>query len=160
VPAGAITASTRYYRPGLTQVNYTPTIANKAAPTRAEINAGTNLSPETNAIDGWQPQSNFLDAPDLVSAFVPKVAGSVEAGDSSLTLYASSNSVDVRSLLPRGTVGFILMLDESDTAGRKMDVYPVTVGSQAKIRDIGDVAKIQINFAITSAPAENVTIPA
>jgi hypothetical protein len=160
VPAGAITASTRYYRPGLTQVNYTPAIANKAAPTRAEINAGTNLSPETNAIDGWQPQSNFLDAPDLVSAFVPKVAGSVEAGDSSLTLYASSNSVDVRTLLPRGTVGFILMLDESDTAGRKMDVYPVTVGSQAKIRDIGDVAKIQINFAITSAPAENVTIPA
>jgi hypothetical protein len=160
VPAGAITASTRYYRPGITQVNYTPAIANKAAPTRAEINAGTNLSPETNAIDGWQPQSNFLDAPDLVSAFVPKVAGSVEAGDSSLTLYASSNSVDVRSLLPRGTVGFILMLDESDTAGRKMDVYPVTVGSQAKIRDIGDVAKIQINFAITSAPAENVTIPA
>lgn len=160
MPATAITASTRYYRPGITQVDYLPACANKAAPTRSEINAGTDLSREVNAIDGWQPTSNFLDAPDLVSSFVPKVAGSVEAGDSSLTFYASSNSVDVRALLPRGTTGFVLMLDESDTAGRKMDVYPVTVGSQQKIRDIGDVAKIQISFAITSAPAENVTIPA
>ena len=160
MPASNITASTRYYRPGITQVSYVPTIANKAAPTRAELNAGTNLSPEVNAIDGWQPTSNFIDAPDLVSAFVPKVAGSVEAGDSSLTLYASSNSTDVRSLLPRGTVGFIVMFDESDTPTRKMDVFPVTVGSQAKVRDIGDVAKITINFAITSAPAENVTVPA
>lgn len=160
MPAGAISVSVRYYRPGLTQVNFVVAIANKAAPTRAEINAGFNLSTEVNAIDGWQPTSNFIDAPDLVSAFVPKVAGSVEAGDSSLTLYASSNSTDTRTLLPRGTSGFILMLDESDTAGRRMDVYPVTVGSQAKIRDIADVAKIQYNFAITSAPAENVVIPA
>jgi hypothetical protein len=160
VPASNITASTRYYRPGLTQVNFAPAVANKAAPTRAEINAGTNLSPEVSAIDGWQQTSNFIDAPDLVSSFVPKVAGGVEAGDSSLTLYSSSNSIDVRSLLPRGTVGFIIMLDESDTAGRRMDVYPVTVGSQAKLRDLGEVAQIQISFAITSSPAENVTIPA
>jgi hypothetical protein len=160
VPASAITSSTRYYRPGITQVNFLPAVANKAAPTRAEINAGTNLSPEVSAIDGWQPTSNFLDAPDLVSSFVPKVAGSQEAGDSSLTLYASSNSIDVRSLLPRGTTGFIVMFDESDTPTRKCDVYPVTVGSQSKLRDLGDVAQIQISFAITSAPAENVTIPA
>ena len=160
MPASNLTASLRYYRPGITQVNYTPTIANKNAPTRAEINAGTNLSVEVNAIDGWQPTSNFLDAPDLVSAFVPKVAGSIEAGDSSLTLYASSNSTDARTLLARGVTGFILMFDETDIPGRKYDVYPVTVGSQAKIRDLGDVAKIQFSFAITSAPVENITVPA
>jgi hypothetical protein len=159
MPATPITASTRYYRPGLTKVYYCATIANKSAPTAGELNAGTDLSGEITAIDGWQPTANFLDAPDLNSSFVAKVAGGLEVGDSSLTMFASSNSVDVRSLLPRGTTGFLVFLDEGQTTGRKMDVFPITVASAPKLRDLGEVARIQVGFAITSAPAENVTVP-
>lgn len=160
MPATPITPAIRYYRPGLTKVDWLPACANTAAPTRAEINAGTGLTGDVTAIDGWQPTSNFLDAPDLASSFVAKVAASREAGDSSLTMYQSSNSVDVRTLLPRGTSGFVMFLDEDDIAGRKADVYAVTVGSAVKLRDIGDLAKIQVSFAITKEPNENVTIPA
>lgn len=158
--APVITASTRYYRPGTTKVYWVPSIASQASPTRAELNAGTDLSPEISSIDGWQTNSNTVDAPDLATRFAPKIAASIEVGDSSLTMYASSNSVDVRSLLPRDTNGYVVFLDEGDVAARKMDVFKVTVGSLAKVRDIGDPARITITFIVTATPSENVTIPA
>jgi hypothetical protein len=160
MPASPMTASTRYFRPGLTHVSYLPACAIITAPTRAELNAGTDLSGEISDINGWQVVTNFLDVPDLATTFTAKLAGRTSADDSSLTFYASSNSVDVRALLPRGTSGFVVWLDESDIAGRKMDVFPVTVGSAPKDRSIEDPAHIIINFAITRTPAENVTIPA
>jgi len=88
------------------------------------------------------------------------VAGRISVDDSSLTFYASLTSVDVRSLLPRDTTGFILFMDEGDVAGRKMDVFKVTVASAPKLRAIDDVSQIQVSFSITASPSENVTIPA
>ena|SRR6266700_3732705 len=161
MPAGNITASTRYFRPGFTQVTYLPACAIITAPTRAELNAGTNLSPEISDAAGWDVSVNFIDMPDLGSTFTAKLAGRTSSSDSSLTFYASSNSVDVRALLPRGTTGFVVWFDESDTPGKKMDVFPVTVGSAPKQRDdLEASAKIVINFAVTRTPAENVTVPA
>lgn len=51
-------------------------------------------------------------------------------------------------------------MDEGDVSGRKMDVFKVTVASTPKQRDLDNAAQIQIAFAITAAPSENVTIPA
>lgn len=160
MPATPITASTRYFRPGLSKIYFCATIANIASPTRAELNAGTDISPEVAAVSGWQPTRNFLDAPDLNSAFIPKVSAGLEAGDSSINLYASSNSVDARTLLPMDTSGFIVFLYEGDVAGRKMNVFPVKVGSDAQEFDLGNVAVLVFQFAITANPARNVTVPA
>lgn len=160
MPATPITASTRYFRPGTTKVDFLTTVANQAAPTRAEINAGTDLSPEVASVEGWMVNSAFLETPDLASRFTGKLAARITADDSSINFYASSNSVDVRSLLPRDTTGYILWLDEGDVAGRKMDVFKVTVASAPKQRAIEDTAQIQIQFVVTAQPSENVTIPA
>jgi hypothetical protein len=160
VPATPITASTRYYRPGTSKVYFCSSIANKAAPTRGELNAGTDLSPEVGSVGGWAPSRNFLDSPDLASDFVSQVAGSLSPGDATLNMYASSNSVDARSLLPIDTVGFVVLLYEGDVAGRKCNVFPVRVGSDAQEFELENVAMLQFSFAITSAPARNVTIPA
>jgi len=160
MPATPITASLRYWRPGTTKVYFCSAIANKAAPSRAELNAGTDLSPEVAATSGFQPTREFQDAPDLASEFVPQVSANLTVGESSISMYASSNSVDARSLLPRDTVGFIVWLDEGDVAGRKMQVFPVKVGSAAQERELGNVPVLVFTFATTSAPAENVTIPA
>lgn len=160
MPAGNITASTRYFRPGVTSIVFATSVASQASPTRAEINAGTDLRNEVAAIDGWQVTSNFIDTPDLGSRFTSRVAGRISADDSSITFYASSNSVDVRSLLPRDTTGYVLMMDEGDFAGRKMDVFKVTVAAAPKQRSVDDPSQIQVQFAITAVPSENVTIPA
>ena len=160
MPAGQITASTRYARFGVTRVVYALTVSNYLSPTRAEINAGTDLSNEVAEISGFQVTSAFIDTPDLASSFTAKVAGRTTSDDSSITMYASVNSVDVRGILPRGTVGYLMWFDEGDTPGRKFDIYPITVGSVAKDRSIEEAARLVVSVAITRTPAENVTVPA
>ena len=160
MPAGNTTTSTRYFRPGVTSIVWVISVSNQASPTRAEINGGTDLRNEVSAIDGWQVTSNFIDAPDLGSRFTQRIAGRIAADDSSITFYASQNSVDVRGILVRDSTGYILMMDEGDTPGRKMDVFKVTVASAPKQRAIDDPSQIQVQFAITAVPSENVTIPA
>lgn len=160
MPTPVITASTRYFDVGLTKVYWVPTIANKAAPTRAELNAGTDLSPEIADITGWSVSSNLIQTPDFSNRFVAQIPGRIDAQDSSLTFYASSTSVDVRTLLPRDQVGYILWLDGGDVSAHKMDVYPVTVRSVSKMRSASnDAARIEIAFSITAIPAENAPIP-
>jgi hypothetical protein len=160
MPATPITASVRYVRFGVTRVVFAPAVANILVPTRAEINAGTDLSGEVSEISGFQVNSNFVDTPDLLSSFTAKLAGRTSSDDSSITMYASSNSTDVRALLSRGTAGFLMWFDEGDTPGRKYDVYPITVGSVAKDRSLEDPARLVVNVAITRTPTENITVPA
>lgn len=158
--ATPIQASTRYYRRGVTRVLWVPVIAAKGAPTRAELDAGTALEGETGAMDGWQTTSETVPTPALGSRFTPVVGGEITASDSSLTFWASKDGDDVRSLLVREASGFIVWMDEGDVAAQTMDVYPVTVTSQAKVRELDNAAQIMCQFAITSEPAENVDIPA
>ncbi|KAF4408656.1 phage tail tube protein [Streptomyces lycii] len=157
--ATPITAAVRYYRRGTTKVSWVPTIADKSAPTRAELDAGTELSVEVGEVDGWQVTSEVTETPSLGSRFTSKIDGPITADDSSLTMYASKQGDDVRTLLTRGTDGYVVWMDEGDVAANLMDVFPVRVLSQGKIRSLDDAAKIQVQFAVTSEPAENVAIP-
>jgi hypothetical protein len=158
--ATPINASIRYYRRGTTKVLWVPSIANKSAPTRVELDAGTALEGETGAMAGWQTTSTTVPTPTLGSRFTPVVGGEITAADSSLTFWASSDADDVRTLLTRESTGFVVWMDEGDVPAQTMDVYPVTVTSQAKVRELDSAAQIMAQFAVTSEPAENVTIPA
>ncbi len=158
--ATPITASDRYYRLGTTKVLWVPSIASLASPTRSEINAGTDLSPEITATSGWEVTGNTEDTTALGSIFIGKVPSTTTAAESSLTFYADSTSVDVRGLLLRGSTGNVIWMDEGDVAGHLMDVFPTRVTSVPKQRDITSVAQIMANFAILREPAENIVIPA
>lgn len=162
MPTPAITASSRYINPGVTKCYYLPVVAAAGlTPTRAEMNAGTDLSGEIAEINGFTVMGNDVPTPDLTSTFTAKIPGRTEADDSSVGFYASSNSVDVRSLLPRGTSGYIMWLDGGDVPTQKADVFPVRVRSTPKSRSTGeDPAMITVQFSVTRQPAENVTIPA
>lgn len=161
MPAPNISASTRYFNRGKTVVVFATTIANKNSPSRAEINAGTDLRNEVSEVDGWTVTGETIETPDLGTTFTSTISGSTSADDSSLTLYADEAGSDARTLMPRGTNGFIIWMDGGDVAGRKMDVFPVRVTAVGKPRTVDDeAATVNVQFAITSEPAENVTIPA
>lgn len=157
----ALTASTRYFDPEVTKCYYLPSVANKSAPTRAEMNSGTDLSGEIAELGGFTVTSEQIDTPDLGSRFTSRIGGRTTAEESSLTFYADDNGVDARTVLSRDTTGFILWLDGGDVENNKMDVYPVTVISVGKLRSVGnEAARLQVQFSITSEPAENVSVPA
>lgn len=158
--ATPITTSDRYYVQGVSKVIWAPTLANPASPTRTEINAGTDLSGEIAAVSGWEVTGNTEDTPALGSVFIGKVPSTTTADDSSLTMYADSTSVDVRTLLQRGSSGYVIWMDEGDVENHLMDVFPVRVTSVTPQRDVSSVAQIMANFAIMREPAQNVAIPA
>ena len=159
--ATPITAASRYINPAVTKIYFCSTISNKAAPTRSELNAGTDLSREIQAIEGFLTTSEQVETPDLDTRFTGKIPGRISAEDSSITFYADQTGADARTLLPRDTTGFVVILDGGDVATRKMDVFPVKVSSVGKSRSVEgtDAATVQVQFAITSEPAENVTVP-
>ncbi|MEH0552586.1 phage tail tube protein [Streptomyces sp. B21-101] len=158
--ATPISASSRYIPPGTRQYYFVPTIASLASPTRVELDAGTDLTGEVADVSGFQTTSESTDTPDLGSRFVSKIPGRISADDSSITMYASEDSQDVRQLLPRDTAGYIVQFPEGDVSGKTMDVFPVKVASAPKMTDVEDPAKIEVQFTITAEPAENVTVPA
>jgi hypothetical protein len=161
VPATPIAASVRYFRPGLTKVYWVRTIATYTTPTRAELNAGTDLSGEVAEISGFSVVSDSVDTPDLLNRFVSKIPGRITADDSSINFYASSTGfTDARSVLPRDTTGFLVFMDGGDvsTTGR-MDVWPATVASVGKLRALEDPAQVAIAFTPTKVPAEDIVIP-
>lgn len=160
MPAPNIAAATRYFAIGTTRIVFCPTVSVLTAPSRAEINAGTDLSNEVVDTSGWTISANLLDAPDIGHIFNGKVSGRTSAEDSSLTMYASLTTADIRAAMPRGTTGVMLIMWGGDVTGRKMDVYPVTVASVGKSIPDNKAADMKISFAITSQPAEDVTIPA
>lgn len=158
--ATPIAKTTRFFAPEVSKIVFCPTVANKNSPTRAEINAGKELSGEVSTVNGFTVTSNMINAPDYGSRFDSQNAGRTQVANSDLTFYQSQDTNDIRTVLPRNTTGFILMMWGGDVPTQKMDVFPVTVTSAGKaIHDNAD-ADIQVQFAITSTPAEDVTIPA
>lgn len=156
-----LASTVRYMPAGIRKVYFLPTIADAGlAATRTEMTAGTDLSPQVAAISGFNVTSNFLDAPDLGGGFISKVAGRTSSDDSSITFYSSKTTTDVRTVLQRNTAGYILVLPGGDVPAQKMNVFPVTVGSESDENDIEAVAQITVTFAITNQPAQNVAIPA
>jgi hypothetical protein len=160
--ATAIPQSTRFFQPGISEYVFIPTIASTTlVPTRAEITAGDDLTGEIADISGWNVQSNQIDTPDMGTRFVSQIGGRTTAPSSSLTFYGDEESVDVRTILPRGTEGFLLIADGGDVTNGKADVFPVIVTSVGKVRSTGDQAhQLTITFAITAEPAEDITLPA
>lgn len=161
MPTPLIATETRYFNPETTVVYWLPSVAVLTAPTRAEMNAGLNITKPIADVNGWQSSSEMIDTPDMGSRFVGKIPGRISADNSSLTFYMDKAGNDARTAMPRDATGVMLWLDGGDFAGRKMDVFPCTVSSHGKMRSVGnEPARMTIQYAITSEPAENVTIPA
>ena len=139
-------------------------IATIQAPTRAELEAGTNLTSEVADYSGFSKSADNVDAPDLGTRFVSQIVGQIKPADSSLVIWSDVSSDDIRMVLPQDTSGFIVVFPEGDGpadggSGTLMDVWPVKVSSESDEGKSTDPAQRTISFAITGEPAMNVTIP-
>lgn len=152
----------RYFPTGTTRYLYLPTIAAPTLiPTRAEINAGTDLSTDLAEVSGFTVSSDLIDTPDINKRFTSRIPGRITAEDSSLVFYEDRVGDDVRAMLPRDTSGFIVRLGNGDVPASLGDTFPITVSSLAKNEGTDDeAAKLTVEFAITDEPAEDWVIPA
>jgi hypothetical protein len=161
MPPTPLTPTVRYIPPGTRRIYWLTTIASYAtAVTRAEINAGIELTNEIASMSGFTVTSDSTETPDLSGRFVSKIPGRIKADDSSMSFYASSTSADVRTVLPRDTAGYVIILPEGDVPTQRMDVFPAKVSSAAVDTTMEDPAQINVQFTVTRVPALNLVIPA
>jgi hypothetical protein len=153
----------RFFRRGVTKFKFLPAIAAaNLTPTRPEIVAGTDLSPDVADIDGWLLANSRIPTPALDETFDSSIAGIDNADDSSLTMFErlTPGSQAIRTALAKNTVGFMFVASQGDVATRKADVFPCVVTSRGNVYTMGnDPARYRVQFGITAAPALDVTIP-
>ena len=150
---------TRYFAPGVTEILWVPSIANTAAPTFAELDAGTALDRDLAEWSGWTVTTNMIATKALRSRYTAQIPGEITTEQSSLTIYADEDQVDpYKTLMARDTDGYIVWAD-GGLAAAKGDVFPVTVSTVAALRSMDNAAMTRFDFAITAEPQEGVTLP-
>lgn len=149
---------TRFYSVGVTQILFCASISSPSAPTFSELDSGTELTRDWADWSGWSVKTDFIDMPGLKDRFVAQLPGRISAEASSITFYEDQLSADLRTLMPRDTLGYIVIAD-GGLASAKGDVFPVQVASVTHMRSADDAAKIKFDYAILSIPQENVTLP-
>lgn len=154
----------RYTHETMTQVWWVVTIANKAAPTAAEITAGTALAGFI-AKDGVAVNfsTNKVDSATIAENFNSQLAGSTGA-DVELTMFRDNTADTAWNLWVHGTNGFIVirrgvLSTTAATAAQKVEVYPAQMltpvpdnsAQDAQVRFVGGVA-------VTSEPNTKATV--
>jgi hypothetical protein len=155
-------ATDRYVAPETTKTYLVDTLANYTSPLRAELDAGIDLTAEIATATGWELTADNVAVPDGGSLFTSQVPGRINPGDAAIAFYASRDTADVRDVIERGDEKYVIHLHGGDVEGQKMDIWPVRVRSVSAPIDYAasSAAMINILFAITGVPAENVAIPA
>jgi hypothetical protein len=148
---------------GRTNVYWATAVANKNAPTVAEITAAVAL---TNFVtkDGVAVNlaTNNVDNASIAETFDAEVVGSYGAG-LELTLFRDTTDT-AWNLCVYGTNGFVI-IDRGNpsgtfpSVGHKVEVYPSQMHEPAMENSASNTNKrFKETFAVTSAPAQKATV--
>jgi hypothetical protein len=151
-------AITRYFSRGTTQVLWCTSISNPAAPTFSELDNGTEVGRDLADWGGWEVSTNFIETPDLATRYTSKLPGVITSPDAFIVFYADKSGNDLRALMPKDTIGFIVVAD-GGLATAKGDVFKVQVASVPKQRSFTEATRLRFSYAVLQEPNENVTLP-
>jgi hypothetical protein len=147
-----------------TRVAWVTTIANTSAPTVAELNAGTNLTPFVPK-DGVRPggSQNTVDQGDVTTQFEAKTVGTF-GEDFELDLYRDDSADTAWNLAAVNTVGFLVIRRLTPyatawTASQKCEVRPAQMGQKfMKNSAANENQKFTLKLAITGEPVLAATV--
>lgn len=150
----------RFFRRGYSKVKWAPAIAG-TSPTRAEIDAGVNLSPQIAGINGFQLTNAPIETPDLETSFNSQIDGPDTTADSSLDFYDDNAAATIRNALAKGVSGYILLMPYGDTSGKRCEVWEVkSTGVNDTWSLDATAAQFTVGFAVLSVPEQAGTVPA
>jgi hypothetical protein len=159
--ATPLDATRRYIHAGETRLYFVAAIDDVQDPTRDELDLGTDLTAEVAVVVGWHVRARLADTQGLTSDFATTMPLTLEVDDSRVVFYAGLDGTeDVRTLLPRGTVGHLVLLHGGDVEDNAMDVWPVEVAAVGRPVEVGgEPARIDVQFAITADPGLDLSVP-
>lgn len=156
----------RYMLKGVAKVHFVPTIANKAAPTVAEITAGDDITDDISAMNGFEFSNSPIQTPDLSTTFTNQIGGEDTAADSNMEFYARGTTDLTHDALVKGSAGYIVIFwqgyaGSSHAAADKCEVWPATVTSNSRMYTVdNEAAKYRVNFSLTSPPSQSAVVAA
>ena len=147
---------------GNVKVYWLPTVASKAAPTAANIAAGTPLTPylPTSGVGiDWTQNNASLDMLD--SSFTAEVVGT-EGATITLTFVRDDTTDTAWNLFVRGTNGYLLVSRfGAPVAADKVEVYPVQSHRPVPLPPAtNEFQQAQVSLAVHDTPELNATVAA
>lgn len=146
---------------GNVRVTVFPACANIAAPTVAELNAGTLLQSTLTAdgLIGFEATTAEVDTTALASTFNTKNIGRDDYSGTMFRLKKQTVGSDpIRTLLARGTALFVGIrrgIPETTAwaSTQQVEVYPIICGRRKELTpEANSVMKYEVPVPITSAP--------
>lgn len=148
-----------FFRRGVSIIRFLPAVAG-ASPTSGEISAGTNLTPSIGGIAGFALTNASIPVPNLQDVFTPQITGEDTVTDSALTFNDDDTSTAIRTLLAKGTAGFILLQPYGATAAKRCEVWPIKVNGFNDQWTLDNApAQAIAGFAVTAVPRQNAVNP-
>lgn len=148
---------------GRTRVAFVPSIANIAAPTVAELNAGTLLHSYLvpAGLTGFENTTAEVDNTALDSTFDTKLPGRQSYSGTMMTFKKQDNGTDpVFTLMTTpNTNGFIVIRDELPAGNawatsQRMEVYPIRTATHSMLGrgEANSLLRYQVPTPITLTP--------
>jgi hypothetical protein len=155
----------RAIRRGIERWFVTPaTLASPAAPTRAEINAATEITDSIAAVNGFSLSNSPVTTPDMGSRFDKTVPGIDSAGDSSLNMWdeiLDGGTTDpARDVLAKDSELTVIRMPYGDIPTKRCETWQVTSTGVNDQVDLSAAGQYQVGFSIRAVPEQNAVIPA
>lgn len=151
----------QFFRKGISKIRFCPAVADLAAPTRVELTAGVDLSPQVSSITGFQLTNAPIAVPNLAAIFTPQITGEDTVSDSSLTFNDDDTLETIRTALAKGTSGVVVLMPYGDVESKRAEAWPaISTGVNDEWTTDNTAAKFMVGFAITETPEQNAAIPA
>jgi hypothetical protein len=144
---------------GRTSYLFVPTVGNLAAPTVAELTAGTDYKNQIASVTGFAPQGSTIDQPNAGSRQIPNIPGPFSLGDGTVVFNLSkTGTADARTVFNDGTdgvstqtAGYWYFLYEGLVTSGKMRGFQCTVTSAVPSTDIATAFIMTVMFSLQNA---------
>jgi len=147
---------------GRVRVAFVPTIANLAAPTTTELNAGTLLQSTLvpTGLEGFETQQAEVDNESLASTFDTRLPGRLSFSGTGLVFKKQDGSDTIFGLLLPNTNGFIVIrangvLESAAWASSQLvRAYPIRCGEHSPMGfgEKNSVERYRVPTPVTATP--------
>jgi len=149
---------------GNNKVVFCPSVADKDAPTVAELGAATVWTPFISKDGITVPSTqNMVDSATIEDVFDAQQVGSWGGGPLTLSMFRDdTDETDCYDMIEYGLEGFIVISRfGAPIAGSKVEVWPVEAHEPTLMQSAANtMQKFNASFAVTSAPSMRAVVAA
>jgi hypothetical protein len=161
-----------FFRRGKSAAIFALTVASPAAPTVAEITAGTDLSKAIAQLAGFETNPNIINQAVMAYDTEIQISGPRQSPGPSMTLIEGdgvsggdeTSYAAALTALAEGTSGYLILSPRKAsplTATTKCEVWPVTVGAVNRDWSLdAQAARYTVNLVMSSQPTKNAVVAA